>query len=128
MSEVVISSHMPDVVDSYIAIRAQRLQADRVADELASQENVLKEHIINHFRSAGLSALGGKVGMVKMKVVDEPDPQDWQAIWKYIQDTGAFELLHKRLGVEAVRERWAAGVQVPGVGHKDVYKLSVSNV
>lgn len=128
MTEVVISSHMPDVVDAYVSIRAQRLQADRVAAELSSQENILKEHIINHFRTAGVSALGGKVGMVKMKVVDEPDPQDWQQIWKYIQETGAFELLHKRLGVEAVRERWAAGVAIPGVGHKEVYKLSVSSV
>jgi hypothetical protein len=121
-----ISSHMPDVVDAYISVRAQRLQLDRQAAELKEQEDALCKHIIGDFRSSGTTALGGKAGMVKMKETDEPDPLDWEAIYEYIQTNGAWELLHKRLGSTAVKERWEAGEEVPGVGHKPVFKLSVS--
>lgn len=128
MSEpgVVISSNPPDVVDAYISVRAQRLRADRVAEGLKEQEEVLKEHLINHFRGQGLTALGGRAGIVKMKKTDEPDVLDWTALREFIKANDAWELLHNRVGSTAVKERWEAGVEVPGVGRKPVYKLTVS--
>jgi len=128
MTQVVISSHIPDVVDAYISTRAQRLALEKQAALLKEQEDILNSHIISHFRSNGMTALGGKVGMVKMKETDEPDVKDWLAIREYIRKYEAWELLHQRLGSNAVKERWAAGEEVPGVGHKPVFKLSVSGV
>lgn len=121
-----ISSHLPDVVNAYIAMRAQRLQADKVAASLKEQEELLKEHLIVSFRSQGVSALGGKAGTVKMKITEEPNPENWTQIYEYIKEHDAFELLHKRLGSEAVKELWAEGIEVPGVGKREVAKLSVS--
>lgn len=126
MTQVVISSHLPDVVDAYIAMRAQRLQVERQAALLKEQEDVLNEHIINSFRAQGVSALGGAAGMVKLKKTTEPDVTSWEELYGYIKENDAWELLHKRVGSTAVKERWEANVEVPGVGRKDVYKLTVS--
>jgi len=126
MNSVVISSHLPDVVDAYIAMRAQRLQADRQAADLKEREEVLKDHLITSFRSQGMSALGGGAGVVKMGQTDEPEALNWDELYAYIKANDAWELLHKRVGSTAVKERWKDGVEVPGVGHKTVYKLTVS--
>ena len=121
-----ISSHLPDVVDAYIAMRAQRLQADKQAASLKEQEDILKDHLISSLRHNGMSALGGKAGMVKLGKSEEPEPLDWAQIWAYMKQNDAMELVQKRLGSTAVKERWEAGEQIPGIGKRDVYKLSVS--
>lgn len=121
-----ISSHLPDVVDAYISTRAQRLQLDRQVAELKEQEEKLKEFIIGHFRLSGTTALGGQAGLVKLQKKDEPDVLNWEELYGYIKQNDAWELLHKRIGSTAVKERWEAGEIIPGVGHKDVYNLSVS--
>jgi hypothetical protein len=121
-----ISSHLPDIVDAYISIRAQRLQLERQVNELKEQEDLLNGHIINHLRIQGMTAVGGKAGFVKLRELDEPEVQDWTLLYEFIKNNDAWELLHRRVGSTAVKERWEAGEQVPGVGHKSVYKLSVS--
>lgn len=121
-----ISSHLPDVVDAYISIRAQRLQLDRQAAEVKEQEETLKEHLISSFRTSGTTALGGQAGLVKMTKTIEPDPTNWDELYIYIKANDAWELLHKRVGSQAVKERWEAGEEIPGIGRREVYKLSVS--
>lgn len=121
-----ISSHPPDVVDAYISMRAQRLQADRFAASLKEQEDDLKKFLIGYFREQGSTALGGKAGLVKLQHTVEPDPLDWPAFRAFIKENDAWELLHQRVTSTAVRERWEAGQEIPGIGRRDVYNLSVS--
>lgn len=122
-----ISSHLPDLVDQYITARTQRLAIDKQAAELKEFEEILKDAIIAKFKEQDINALGANNGIVKMTKLIEPVAQDWQEIWDYIRETGSFELLHRRLANLAVKERWEAGVQLPGVGQQEVFKLSVSN-
>jgi len=123
-----ISSHLPDLVDSYINIREQRLAADRLVKQLTEAEDDLKRTIIAKFREGGMKALGGQLGLVKMTELDEPKATDWPAVYEYVKENDAFHLLHKRLTTTAVRELWEAGEVVPGVIHETIYKLSVSGV
>jgi hypothetical protein len=121
-----ISSQLPDLVNQYISVRAQRLAKDAEVKEIKEFEEVLKDAIISKYREQGLKALGASNGVVKMSILIEPVAQDWIPVWEYIKETGAFDLLHKRLTNTAVKERWEAGVEIPGVGRVEVYKLSVS--
>ena len=41
--------------------------------------------------------------------------QSWPQILEYIKETGSVDLLQKRLTESAVKARWTAGVDVPGV-------------
>lgn len=121
-----ISSHITDLVNNYISIRAQRLAKDKEAAEMAELEKVLKDEIVLKFRNSNMDALGSVNGVVKMTRLIEPRADDWPAIREYIVEHNAFELLHARLTSTAVKERWDAGEEIPGVGRSEVYKLSVS--
>lgn len=121
-----ISSNLPDLVDNYIAIRAQRLVVAKQVEEMEEAEKDLYKTIIAKLREGGMTAIGGKLGLVKMAETVEPIAMDWRQTWDYIREHDAFELLHKRLTVTAVKERWDAGEEVPGVGRVPKFSLSVS--
>jgi hypothetical protein len=121
-----ISSHLPDLIDQYISTRAERLGLDKQAEAIKEHEEILKKAIIAKYQEQGITVLGGVSGMVKMSRAEEPVAQDWIAIWKHIQETGEFELLHKRLTNTAVKERWDVGIELPGIGKQEVFRLSVS--
>ena len=121
-----ISSHLPDLVDNYISLRAQRLALDKEAASLKETEDDLYKVIVSKMRDEGMTAMGGKNGMVKLKESEEPVPTDWPALYDYIKETGHFEFLHKRIATLAIKEHWEAGENIPGVGTTTVFKLSVS--
>ena len=73
-----------------------------------------------------MTAMGGKMGVVKLHESIEPIAEDWPKTWAFIKEHDAFELLHKRLTVTAVKERWEHGEEIPGVGRVPKYSLTVS--
>jgi hypothetical protein len=121
-----ISSHLPDLINNYISIRAQRLVADKEAATLKETEDDIGKLIIEKFRAGNISAQGAGNGLIKMAEVVEPVAEDWPQVWGYIEEHQAWELVHKRITVTAVRERWEAGEEIPGIGRMTKYKLSVS--
>jgi len=121
-----ISSHLPDLVNSYIALRAQRLNLDKEAALVKEQEELLKDTIISKMRESDVNAIGADNGLVKMSKLVEPVATDWPQVWAHIQETGHFDLLHKRLANLAIKARWEEGENIPGVGQQEIYKLSVS--
>lgn len=123
-----ISSHLPDLVDSYVNVREQRLALEREVLKLKEAEEDLKRTIVAKFQEQGLKALGGQLGLVKMTELDEPKAENWELIYDYVAEHEAWHLLHKRLTTTAIKELWDDGKTVPGVGHQTVYKLSVSGV
>ena len=121
-----VSSHLPDLVDAYIAKRDERLKLDKEAAALKEHEDDLHKVIIAKLREQGATAYGGLRGVVKMHENVEPNVEDWPQTYEYIKANDAWELLHKRITVTAVKERWDAGEAVPGVGRVTKYKLTVS--
>jgi hypothetical protein len=121
-----ISSHLPDLINQYISIRAQRLILDKEAASLKETEDDIGKVIISKFREGNITAQGATNGLIKMTEYEEPLAEDWDQIRTYIIQKNAWELVHKRITVTAVKERWEAGEQVPGVGRMTKYKLSVS--
>jgi hypothetical protein len=129
MTEPVISSALPDVINNYITLRAERLLADKAAESLKEKETVLFRQIIAEYRERGIEVLGGNLGVVKMHKKVKPivtTPEDWRLVYSFIEQEQRFDLLHKRLTESAVEELWENGIEVPGVGRNDVYTLSVS--
>ena len=128
--EVAISSHLPDLINSYISVRAQRLLLDKEAAKIKELEDELHKAIVIKFREGDITAQGATNGLVKMSEIIEPVVQgeDWPVVWEYIRETGDFSLLHKRITATAVKEHWDAGEEIPGVGRMTKYKLSVSGV
>jgi chlorite dismutase len=123
-----ISSHLPDQINTYISVRAQRLLLDKEAAALKETEEELKKAIVAKFREGGITAQGAANGLVKMTELEEPVATDWALFYEYVKQNDAWEMLHKRLTSTAIKEHWEVGESIPGVGKTTVYKLSVSGV
>jgi hypothetical protein len=124
-----ISSHLPDLINSYITVRAERLAKAKEVELLETQEKDLTKVIIAKYREDKIVIQGGALGNVKMHVKPKPrvlTPEAWDQYYAYIYETKRFELLHKRVTESVVEELWENGVEVPGVTKEDVYTLSVS--
>ena len=118
------------LADHYWHTRVKRLAADKVAEELKAEESRAEATLIQQMRQQGLTALGGTAVRLALPTTPDYKPavKDWQALYDHIVQTGDFSLLQKRAGEAACKERWAAGVEVPGVEKFPVYKLSKSEV
>ncbi len=102
-------------IDKYYQLRAQRLNLDKEIKERKRTEKAYMEHIVAKLREIQMENGGGKVANASIKEVEMPTPKDWPAIWEYIKENNAFDLLQKRLSSKAVQERWDQEIVVPGI-------------
>ena len=73
------------------------------------------EHIVAQLRAIKMENGGGLKANASIKEVEMPTPKDWPAIWEYIKENNAFDLLQKRLSSKAVQERWDQEIVIPGI-------------
>lgn len=124
--ELPIGTSLPQLIDQWVAARNTRLDLEKQVSKLEEHETVLKSAIISKLRDANLTQAATEVNVVKMKLHKVPVSDFSPAFYTYIKDNDAFDLLHKRLGVEAVALRTEAGIIIPGVSFNDVYKITPS--
>jgi hypothetical protein len=119
-------SELSKLCDMYQTTRKLRLDQEKVAESTKKIENKYKEEILQELCDQDVPVIGGATHNFERVVKDEPQADDWDEIYAYIYENKAWELLHKRLGTVAVKERWDAGEQIPGVGAYPVESLSVT--
>ena len=122
------SKALADLADLYWTKRNERLAADKVAATLASEESKAKATLIEQFLLQDITAIGGKVVRLNIKQDYVPAIKDWNAYYAYIKANDAFELLEKRPGRLACKERWEAGEIIPGCEKFPSYSLSKEGV
>lgn len=120
-------------MDRYITLRTKRLALDKQSAEIKAEEDMLRQVIKTEVMArlepgTVVFAPKGLGIQAEIKMKDEPEIQDWDTVTKHIQSTGEFDLLQKRLTPTAVRARWEAGQDVPGVGHNLTYEVSITKV
>lgn len=123
------AGQLGELADIYREVRQSRLLADKVAAGWKEQEAAAEALLIQQMLKQNITAAGGRrlrVGLSSPEYV--PHVKDWYAFYKYIQQTGSFDLLERRPGKAACRERWEAQEQVPGVEKFPVYKLTRNEV
>lgn len=118
------------LADKYWEARTKRLAADKVASALKAEESAAEATLVQQMLAGQNFAVGGKTVTLTLPRVPDyvPAVRDWDAVYAHILETKDFSLLHKRIGESAVKERWQADVEVPGVEKFPVYKLSKSGV
>ena len=104
-----------DVVDRVFNI--DREISDKEADISVLKEDRARQ--IDRLRTlvegTGVTEVAGQLARAKMGLKSVPRVSDWQEVYAYIQVTGSFDLLHKRIGTKAVEERWNIGQNIPGI-------------
>jgi len=119
-------SELAVMADAYYTLRQKRLTLSREVEDLKEGEKEMKRVLIKHLTEEGVKVIGGKVCTVKLVPTKEPIVRDWDALWAHIIETGSTELVQKRLGVTAARERFDVGEELPGVEIVDGDALSLT--
>lgn len=88
-------------------------QLDVVKREIDAQEVA----VLAALNAAKLDGARGKLGSVRRETREHPQivKEQFDKLWAYMKKHDAPELLQRRLGSGAVKERWEAGEVVPGV-------------
>jgi hypothetical protein len=114
--------------DRLFELREKRLEEQKKVDAIEAEEKAIKEHIIQNLPKSEASGVAGKVARVTVITKQVPQVKDWDMFYKHVKKTGEFELLQRRLTDTAIRERWDAGKQVPGVESFNAVTLSINKV
>lgn len=114
--------------DRLYQLRQKRLEMQKEVDKVAAEESALKNHIIENLPKSEASGVAGKLARVTVVTKQIPQVKDWDAFYKYVKKTGSFDLMQKRLTDAAIKERWEAGKEIPGVEHFNAVSVSINKV
>lgn len=114
--------------DKLFELRNKRLATQKEVDAVAAEETALKNHIIENLPKSEASGVAGKLARVTVVTKQIPQVKDWDAFYKYVKKTGSFDLMQKRLTDAAIKERWEAGKEIPGVEHFNAVSVSINKV
>lgn len=114
--------------DKLYELRQKRLEMQKEVDKVAAEEAALKEHIINTLPKSEASGVAGKLARVTVVTKQIPQVKDWDAFYKYVKKTGQFDLMQRRITDAAIKERWEAGKEVPGVEHFNAVSVSINKI
>lgn len=115
--------------DAFKELRDKRLALKHEVDALYQQEKDLKHELIQFLQSAdGVTGISGQLCHIKLRPKHTAQVENWDALYDHIRKTGEFELLQRRVGEGAVKERWDNGDVVPGVIDHKTDDLSVTKV
>jgi hypothetical protein len=95
------------------AIKARKLQA--VADVEKAKEAELRDDILALFGKKKLDGMRHRLGSLSMFPVEYPIVDDIEALKKFAKLKGNDDLLKVGASSSAIKARWDAGKQVPGV-------------
>ena len=99
-------------------------EANKVAKVFKDEEDLIDAAIIVKFEAEGTKRSASDAGSVSMQMVEEPNVDDWEALYAHIKATGDFSLLQRRPTATSMRELWKLGQQVPGVSSRTVKRVN----
>lgn len=114
--------------DMLYVTREKRLNLQKEIDALAAFETKLKNELIENLPKSSATGAAGKIARVQIVTEDVPVVQDWDEFYKHIKKKGEFDLLNRAANRTAIRARWDNNKTVPGVGHFQAVKVSVTKV
>ena len=119
-------SKLGEMIDAVHALRAKRIEMQREVDEIKGNEERMKREIIALLKDAAVEGATGQAANARVTKKVVPTVKDWSALYQYIRDTDAWDMLDRRCNAAAFRARLDDGVQVPGVEAYEVEDLSIT--
>lgn len=122
------SKKVGEAVDLLDKMRDRRKALAAKVEEMKREEDAMEDQIFAQFSKQELEGARGRRAQASIGRHDYPTAEDWEKTDAYIIKTKSLDLLQRRLSVEAVRERWKDGVDVPGVGKFTKVTLHLSKI
>ena len=110
-------------VAQWRALRAERLAAEKVAAEIKVAETHYKDFIVAAMRDQHYEGIVKDGRMTYVRTSQVPSATNRQEFEEYILEQRDLSLVQFRPAVGAIKERWEAGVSVPGIEMLDTYEL-----
>ena len=114
--------------DLYSDVRALRLAMEKEVEKVKAREHELREYIISNLSKSDDTGAAGLRYRAQIVSKDVPRAMDWTAVHGFIQKSGRFDLLQKRLGEKAVMDMVEAGETIPGVEIVKVPDVSITKI
>lgn len=111
----------------YKVTNGELKEARRKFTEIEDFTKKLKAFFLQEIQG-DLHGVSGKFARAEVKLFTEPQVDDWDKFYAHVKKKGEFDLLSRAIGKKAIEERWANGKEVPGVGHYEGKKLSLTKV
>lgn len=118
-----MDSKLRQLIDEWETLDDARLAANRAATEATTAAEQAKQKLIAELGESNLSGAGGSHIMVEVVPKVVPTVGDWSAVYQYITENNAFDLLQKRVGMTAARARWDDGIEIPGISQTEIPNL-----
>lgn len=119
-------------IDAFYAMQQKRIaygkkikEAESVLSSLKEREDVVAKELAKDLRGMGASKMSGEVATFSPGETDVFTIEDWDAFYKFIRENDAFELLERRPGRGALRERLEAGTLPKGVKSDKMFTFSL---
>lgn len=124
-----VPTDLRQIPDLLKEVKDVRLQMQKETDAVEAYESRLKGALIDGLEvdSPGVFGRTYKV-QVTAKTVPKVSGEGWQQFFSFVQRSGRFDLLQKRLSDTAVTEMLEAGQDVPGVETIIVKSVSLTKV
>lgn len=113
-------------IDALYALRAKRLELEKVVEEHKQQEQNLRAEILAQLNDAGLRGAKGMTATVAITHKTKPQVTDWTLVYDYIRETGNLELLHKRVTEGLWSSMREDGIDIPGIEAMTLTDLSLT--
>lgn len=116
------------LIDELHSLRTDKKFHEGEVRRINTHIETLESTILKQMQAQGLTDSKTDRMSVSVDTVVYPVVKDWTALRNYIQSTGMFDLLHKRLSLTSYRQLAEAKIQLPGVEPNTVTELNVRSI
>lgn len=115
MSETKFPDTIGKCIDLLYEMRAERLAIQKTVNTAKASEAKLEAHIIDTFGKSEIDGAKGHTATAALRTDTVVNLVDWDAFigWAALPENR--DCIHRQPGSTAVKARWAAEKQVPGV-------------
>ena len=113
-------------IDALYSARALRLEQEKTIEAMKAQERELKQLIMAQLAADKIDGAKGKIATAAIMHKRVPVVLDWPTFWAFARKDKLGVYVQKRIAVEATRELFDAGKEVPGAALEEVIDLSLT--
>jgi len=121
-NRLVMPETIGGIVDRLYDIKLRKTRANKIIALIEEEEKRLQNALIDVLDKDDTTGVSGKLGRATITMKKVPYAKDWNAVQKYIIQTGEFDLLQKRLSTAAVEAR---ETPIPGIEFLNVKKVNL---
>jgi hypothetical protein len=112
--------------DRLHVLKAQKAALNKDLARVQAEITAISNHLIAVLPKSDASGVSGRFANARVVVKQVPRVVDWALFYAHVAKKKAWELLQRRVGETAIKERWDAGERVPGVEPFAIVTVSVT--